>query len=92
MTKEGLVNSDRLLLGLFLLLTIASAITVGFLYGGKTWCNYICPMAPVQMVYSEPSGLLTSVAHTARTTTNYYSVHVSHCRCSRSRKKRLCCL
>jgi hypothetical protein len=60
-----LVNSDRLLLGLFLLLTVASAITVGFLYGGKTWCNYICPMAPVQMVYSEPSSLLTSVAHTA---------------------------
>ncbi|VEP17764.1 conserved membrane hypothetical protein [Hyella patelloides LEGE 07179] len=60
-----LVNSDRFLLGVFLLLTIGSAITVGFLYGGKTWCNYFCPMAPVQMIYSEPSSLLTSVAHTA---------------------------
>ena len=60
-----LVNSDRFLLGIFLLLTIGSAIVVGFLYGGKTWCHYFCPMAPVQMVYSEPSGLLGSVAHMA---------------------------
>jgi hypothetical protein len=60
-----LVNSDRLLLGIFLVLTILSAIAVGFLFDGKTWCHYICPMAPVQMVYSEPSGLLGSKAHTA---------------------------
>jgi hypothetical protein len=59
------VNSDRILLGIFLLLTILSAITIGFLYGGKTWCNYFCPMAPVQKIYSEPSGLLGSTAHTA---------------------------
>ncbi|NJN89458.1 MAG: hypothetical protein HC878_03145 [Leptolyngbyaceae cyanobacterium SL_5_14] len=60
-----LVNSDRFLLGTFLLLTILSAIAIGFLYDGKTWCNYFCPMAPVQMIYSEPSGLLGSEAHTA---------------------------
>ena len=60
-----LINSDPLLLGIFLLLVIGSAIAVGFLYDGKTWCNYICPMGPVQMVYSEPSGLLGSQAHTA---------------------------
>jgi polyferredoxin len=59
------VNSDRLLLGIFLLLTIFCAIVVGFLFGGKTWCNYFCPMAPVQKIYSEPSGLLGSSAHTA---------------------------
>ncbi|WNZ26100.1 hypothetical protein HJG54_26915 [Leptolyngbya sp. NK1-12] len=60
-----LVNSDRWLLGIFLIFTIVSAITIGFLYDGKTWCNYFCPMAPVQMIYSEPSGLLGSAAHTA---------------------------
>ncbi len=60
-----LVNSDRFLLGLFLLLTIVAAITVGFVYGGKTWCNYFCPMGPVQTIYSEPSGLFGSQAHTA---------------------------
>ncbi|MDJ0637175.1 MAG: hypothetical protein QNJ34_28640 [Xenococcaceae cyanobacterium MO_188.B29] len=59
-----LVNSDRFLLGVFLLLTIFSAIIVGFLYDGKTWCHYFCPMAPVQTIYSEPSGLLSSEAHT----------------------------
>jgi hypothetical protein len=59
------VNSDRLLLGIFLLLTILAAVTVGFLYDGKTWCQYFCPMAPVQIVYSEPGGLLGSHAHTA---------------------------
>jgi hypothetical protein len=60
-----LVNSDRFLLGIFLLFTILLAITIGFLYDGKTWCNYFCPMAPVQMIYSEPSGLLGSEAHRA---------------------------
>ncbi|HEY9643488.1 MAG TPA: calcium-binding protein [Coleofasciculaceae cyanobacterium] len=60
-----LVNSDRFLLGIFLLLTILTAITIGFLYDGKTWCNYFCPMAPVHIIYSEPSGLLGSKAHTA---------------------------
>lgn len=60
-----LVNSDRFLLGLFLLLIILSAIAIGFLYEGKTWCHYFCPMAPVQMIYSEPSGLFGSAAHTA---------------------------
>ncbi|WP_339383347.1 hypothetical protein [Oculatella sp. LEGE 06141] len=60
-----LVNSDRHWLGLFLLLTIGAALTIGFLYDGKTWCNYFCPMAPVQKIYSEPSGLFGSIAHTA---------------------------
>ncbi len=60
-----LFNSDRLLLGCLLLFTILAAITVGFFYDGKTWCQYFCPMAPVQMIYSEPSGLLGSRAHTA---------------------------
>ncbi len=57
------VNSDRLALGLFLLLTIASAITVGFLFKGRSWCQYFCPMAPVQILYTGPRGLLGSDAH-----------------------------
>jgi 4Fe-4S binding domain len=58
-------NADRTILALWLLFTIATAITVGYLYGGKSWCNYFCPMAPVQHVYSEPGGLLASQAHTS---------------------------
>lgn len=57
------VNSNRIALGTFLLITIAAAITVGFLYGGKSWCQYFCPMAPVQRVFGEPRGLLNSTAH-----------------------------
>jgi hypothetical protein len=52
-----------LALGIFLIFTIVSAIAVGYLYGGKSWCQYFCPMAPVQKIYSEPGGLLTSKAH-----------------------------
>lgn len=58
-------NADRTVLALWLLLTIAAAITVGYLYGGKSWCNYFCPMAPVQRIYSEPGGLFSTQAHTS---------------------------
>jgi pSer/pThr/pTyr-binding forkhead associated (FHA) protein len=57
------VNSDRTAMGIFLLLTIASAISVGFLFKGKSWCQYFCPMAPVQMFFTGPRGLLGSDAH-----------------------------
>ena len=59
------VNSDRTFLGLFLLGTIVCAVGVGYYYGGKSWCNYFCPMSPVQKIYAEPGGLFTSQAHTA---------------------------
>jgi CRP-like cAMP-binding protein len=58
-------NADRIVLACWLLGTIAAAITVGYLYGGKSWCNYFCPMAPVQKVYSEPGGLFGNPAHTS---------------------------
>ena len=56
-------NADRLVLGSWLLFTIAAAIAVGYFYGGKSWCQYFCPMAPVQTIFSEPGGLLGSKAH-----------------------------
>ncbi len=56
-------NADRLVLAGWLLFTIAAAIAVGYFYGGKSWCQYFCPMAPVQSIYSEPGGLLNSKAH-----------------------------
>ncbi|OCR02673.1 hypothetical protein BCD67_15940 [Oscillatoriales cyanobacterium USR001] len=58
-----ILNSDRLILGIFLLLTISCAIAVGYLYGGKSWCQYFCPMSPVQKIFSEPRGVLNSQAH-----------------------------
>jgi len=57
------VNGDRTAMAIFLLFTIISAITIGFLYKGRSWCQYFCPMAPVQMFYTGPRGLLGSDAH-----------------------------
>lgn len=56
-------NSVGWVLALFLLASIGLAILVGYLYDGKSWCNYFCPMAPVQKIYGEPRGLFTSTAH-----------------------------
>jgi CRP-like cAMP-binding protein len=56
-------NSDRLGLGLYLLATIVAAISIGYLYAGKTWCHYICPMGPVQTIYTGTKGLVGSQAH-----------------------------
>jgi CRP-like cAMP-binding protein len=56
-------NADRWVLAGWLIFTIVAAIAVGYFYGGKSWCQYFCPMAPVQTIYSEPGGLLTSKAH-----------------------------
>ena len=61
-------NADRLVLAGWLLLTIAAAVAVGWLYGGKAWCQYFCPMAPVQSVYSTPTSLLGSSAPMSPTT------------------------
>ncbi len=57
------LDSNRLALGCFLIFTIGSAILIGYLYAGKTWCQYFCPMSPVQEFYGEPRGLLNSIAH-----------------------------
>ncbi|GBF80615.1 EF-hand domain-containing protein [Aphanothece sacrum] len=57
-------NSNRLTLGLFLVGTIIASMVVGYLYGGKSWCQYICPMAPVEQVFTQPRALLNSSAHT----------------------------
>lgn len=57
------VNSDRTALAIFLIVLISSATIIGYLWGGKTWCNYICPVAVVQKIYTEPGGVLESKAH-----------------------------
>lgn len=62
-SRHLFVNSERILLGVFFILTLMAAMIVGYLYGGKSWCQYFCPMGPVQTVYGEPRGLLASTAH-----------------------------
>ncbi len=60
-----LINSDRVALFIFLVFSIFCAVLVGYLYAGKSWCNYFCPMAPVQSVYTGPRALFGSQAHLA---------------------------
>jgi hypothetical protein len=57
------VNSDRLLLGSFFLLTLLASALVVFIYGGRSWCHYFCPFGMVQTVLTGPRGLLDSPAH-----------------------------
>ena len=57
------INSDRTAFAIGLLLVIAAAITVGYLWGGKSWCNYFCPANVVQRIYTEPRGLFESQPH-----------------------------
>jgi len=61
------INSDRLSLAIFFSAVIVAAMTVGYLFGGKTWCHYICPLSPVQKFYTEPRGLFESKGHLGTT-------------------------
>jgi hypothetical protein len=71
------MNSDRLILAGFFIGIISAAVLVGIFYGGKTWCNYFCPIAPVQRIYTSPRGFLESQAHNPKQT-----VSQSMCRTS----------
>jgi hypothetical protein len=61
------VNADRIaLVGIFAFI-LGFALLVGLLYGGKTWCNYFCPISVIQDIYTGPGALFESKAHTAAT-------------------------
>ncbi len=64
-----IINSNRTALAVALLGVIAAAVTTGYLWDGKTWCNYFCPANIVQRIYTEPRGLLESAPHLQRTAT-----------------------
>lgn len=59
-------NASTVGLAVLLLGIIGAAMLVGYLWGGKTWCNFICPINVVQKIYTEPRGLLESPAHVTR--------------------------
>lgn len=74
--------------GLFVLASIAGALTVGYLFKGRTWCHYFCPMAPVQIVYTSNRGLLGTDAHLSPPG----SVTQSMCRSGDSGKEKSACV
>jgi len=57
------VNGSPLGLAILLLLTLVAALLVGWAWGGKAWCQYVCPMGPVQTVLTTLRGPLGSTAH-----------------------------
>ena len=57
------VNSHPLGLALLLLLTLVAALVVGWAYSGKAWCQYFCPMGPVQIILTGPRSALGASAH-----------------------------
>ena len=56
-------NSDRAGLAYMLLVILGLALLTGYWWGGKTWCNYFCPIGVVQKIYTEPRGLFDSKPH-----------------------------
>lgn len=47
-------GSDVWLAG-FLGVVVLAAITTSFVFGGKTWCNFLCPVGLVEKMYTEPA-------------------------------------
>jgi hypothetical protein len=50
-------NGDGVAIAVFFLLLSLCAIAVGFVFTGKSWCNYICPVSFIEKIYTEPRGL-----------------------------------
>jgi len=69
-------NAMRPVAAVFFIVTLLLAAGVVALYGGRSWCHYVCPFGMVQTVFTGPRGLLASKAHTAKP----YSITQSMCR------------
>ncbi|MFM2081271.1 MAG: hypothetical protein RLZZ124_1149 [Cyanobacteriota bacterium] len=59
-----LFNHHPIALALLLSGTLLAAVLVGWAFGGKAWCHYVCPMGPVQTVLTGLRGPLGRPAHT----------------------------
>ena len=51
------INGTPIALAGFLGVVVLTAIAVSFVYTGKTFCNYLCPVGLVEKMYTEPSRL-----------------------------------
>jgi hypothetical protein len=55
-------NGSAIGLAIFLGVVVIAAIAVSFVYGGKTWCNFICPVGMVEKIHTEPARSSSGVA------------------------------
>jgi hypothetical protein len=49
-------NGSAVWLAAFLVTLVVAAAIVSLVFGGKTWCNFICPVGVVEKIYTEPVG------------------------------------
>ncbi len=48
-------NGSDIGLAIFLGAVVVAAAIVSFVYAGKSWCNFICPVGLVEKIYTEPA-------------------------------------
>ena len=48
-------NGSQVWLAGFFGVVVLAAIVTSFVYGGKTWCNFVCPVGMVEKLYTEPA-------------------------------------
>ncbi|MCP9776642.1 MULTISPECIES: cyclic nucleotide-binding protein [unclassified Cyanobium] len=58
-----IANSNGPIMALLFAASLLAALISGWAYGGKTFCQYLCPFAPAQQILSGPRSLLSSQAH-----------------------------
>ena len=49
-------NGSAIWLATFLGVVTVAAIITSFVYSGKTWCNFLCPVGLVEKIHTEPAG------------------------------------
>jgi hypothetical protein len=47
------LNGDPLLLGVLLATLPLCALAVNAIFGGRSWCHYVCPVGPVERLYTD---------------------------------------
>ncbi|MCA9673870.1 MAG: 4Fe-4S binding protein, partial [Myxococcales bacterium] len=50
-------NGSTTWLAGFLIVVVVVAAATSFVFAGKTWCNFLCPVGIVEKMYSEPARL-----------------------------------
>jgi hypothetical protein len=48
-------NGSAVWLASFFGVVIVAAIVTSFVYAGKTWCNFVCPVGLVEKIHTEPA-------------------------------------
>ena len=60
------VNGSPFWLAILMIITFLAAMIVGWAFNGKAWCQYICPLGPVETVINGMRGCLGTPAHVGK--------------------------